>query len=366
MPFYIVQKGGYHGRAQKDATKFWKFARKLSVRQVIRSRSRQDQSSSGAFFVSVLVFHSSRRRSQAKFDKNDLHRRPEFEERVPAPAPAHLQTKHEEHRVKVEQEANQPETPITYIPRHLRQQTATAANPQTPTRVTPQRASTPASGSGTVETPANRGPSHTNVTKPNALATPTQTPVRVQRPPPPRAPPTRPVVSSPLARIPSAPERNVSVPGPMPPRASSVDRADQPIQNVGQASANVSTFEDYDDEFPLNTQDVLMATMDFDELERLIDYDEGVGGVSISELDAGLELDSADLSTAVVPLSEPQVHDRAASGSSVGSSLSGPSKAQPRDGTPSSVSASTSNTAARPRLPSTSNFHPAGVVRFSS
>ncbi|KAG6377568.1 hypothetical protein JVT61DRAFT_15384 [Boletus reticuloceps] len=266
----------------------------------------------------------------AKFDKNDLYRRPEFQERIPdtpAPAPNGQAStiRHDEPRIKLDHEGNQPETPITYVPRHLRQGMAAAAQQaraHTPARAPPV---------GTIESPANRGPPPIDdAPKANGLATPVQTPARGQRPPPPQAPPPRVVATSPLARMTSAPERSVSFAEPvsMPARAGSADAADQTMQHNDQATGLAD--DEYEDAFPLSTQDgAFLATVDLGEgdLGRPIDFDEGMGGVSImdaSEIEP--ELDSAERSPVVLPQPQPRVRDRTGSGSSAGSSSSGLAK----------------------------------------
>ena len=250
------------------------------------------------------------------------------------------------------------------------------------------------SGSGTIEA----RPPPVEAPKPNALATPIQTPVRAQRPPLPRAPPPRPLATSPLARIPSAPERSVSFAESMPvlARASSADSADHAMHDTnGQGN------DEDEDAFPLSTQDgAFLAAVDLGEgdLGRPIDFDEGMGGVSMMDTSA-LE---PELPVAL-PLPEPQTRDRAGSGSSAGSSSGGPCKTnarndaqgqpaakppstsanaepkasgsggqpQPRSGPPNTASASTSSTSSTRAGPSVrtsmGGFHfPPGMVRLSS
>ena len=314
-------------------------------------------------------------------------------------------TRQEEPRIKVEHEGNQPKTPITYVPRHLRQEMAAAAQAQTPTRAPatpPQRASTSGSGSGTIEaSPANRGPPPAEAPEANGLVTPIQTPTRAQRPPPPpRGPAPRAVATSPLARMTSAPERSVSFvePTSMPARAASADGADQMTHDVDPANHQGNDNDDDDDAFPLSTQDdAFFATVDLGEGDfgRPIDFDEGMGGVSMmdaSKLEP--ELDSAERSPAVLPQPQPQVRDRTGSGSSAGSSSSGPGKVnmrneapparpspsitghaepnasasgrqpQNRSGIPNTGSTS-STRAARPPMTSVGGFnYPSGMVRL--
>ncbi|KAG9313572.1 hypothetical protein JVU11DRAFT_5901 [Chiua virens] len=220
----------------------------------------------------------------AKFDKNELYRRPEFEDHissapVQAPVPGPSSIKHDEPRVKVEQEGQQPETPIKYIPRHLRQEMATAqAQAQTPVH-TPQlhgaaRPNAQASGSCTTNTPANRGPISGNPPKPNSLPTPIQTPTNVQHPLPPR----------PIATSPLAPEHSVSFVEPV---LAHVETVDQDMGNISEQNfkSSVDDDDDDDDQFPISTQDgVLFAAVDLGDLGRPIDFDEGIGSESVLDL----------------------------------------------------------------------------------
>lgn len=413
---FLVQEGGNHGRAKTDPSKFRKFTWELLVRQVVCARGRQDQSSSGVFTMSVKMSILIQPTSQAKFDKNELYRRPEFEERVPdSPLPAPhgqtavpelLSTRREEPRVKVEHEAHQPETPITYVPRHLRQEVAAAAAQQTQT---PARAfvvpphprphahtTASASGSGTIDAPADRCPPPVDAPKLNGLATPIQTPMRAQRPPLPRAPVPRAVATSPLARIRSAPERSASFAEPMPARVGSGNAADDTGQCNGQG------VDEDDDAFPLSTQDdAFLATVDLGEgdLGRPIDFDEGVGSVSM--MDTSVLEQPESLPVLPLPQNQHQVRDRTGSESNAGSSSGGPPKTsmrnemqvqpvakppwseeqgqpQPRSGPQSSTASmstpSTSSTRAgppgqdikRPVTTSMGGFHfPPGTVRRS-
>lgn len=272
--------------------------------------------------------HAHSTTSQPKFDKNELYRRPEFEERVPdTPPPAP-----KEHRVKVEHEIHQPETSITYVPRHLRQEMAAAQQPQaqiparaiaTPPHGAPSRphAHTTASGSSAMNAPVNRAPS-VGVPKTSGLVTPIQTPMQAQRPPPPQPP----AATSPLSRMRSAPERSVpcAEPAPAPARAGSVDAVNQDIISDGQA--NGQSVDEDEDPFPLSTQDdAFLATVDLGEgdLGRPIDFDEGVGGVSV--MDASVPEQDSE-SSGVLPLPEYQVCGRAGNESSAGSSSGAPSK----------------------------------------
>jgi DNA repair and recombination protein RAD52 len=223
---------------------------------------------------------------------------------------------------------------------------AAAQQAQTPARAPatpPQRApthshahaSTSGSGSGTIEAQANRGPPPVDAPKSNGLATPIQTPARAQHPAPPRAPLPRAFATSPLARIPSAPERSVSFAKVMPAsaRASSADAADQAMRHTDEGNGRGN--DEDDDPFPLSTQDdAFLATVDLGEgdLGRPIDFDEGVVGVSM--MDSSVlepELDSAERSPVALPQPEPQVRDRVGSGPSAGSSSGGPSKMNTRN-----------------------------------
>ena len=203
----------------------------------------------------------------------------------------------------------------------------------------------------------------------------------------------------------SAPERSVSFAKLMP-RANSADSADQTTRHTdeGNGQGNV---ED-DDPFPLSTQDdAFLATVDLGEgdLGRPIDFDEGMGGVSMMDTSVlEPELDSAERSPVALPRSEPQLRDRVGSGPSAGSPSGGPSKMntrndgqaqpaakppstsanvepkastsggqpQPRSGPPNTASASASSTlstrAGPSARPSMGGFHlpPAMVRPFSS
>ena len=280
---------------------------------------------------------------QAKFDKNELYRRPEFEETAPdAPPPAsrgqvmgpQVSVRCEEPRIKIERENHEPETPITYVPRHLRQEMATAAEraqAQTPARVAPVQGAPPrphaptTPGLGSNAIGANRGLSSVDTPKPNGLVTPIQTPMLAQRPPPPRAPSPRVVATLPLARTRNTPELNVSfaepIPVDVPAGAESTDATDDASQGNDQVV-------DDDDGFPLSTQEgVFFATVDLGDgdLGRPIDFDEGISSVNMMEtsvLEQGPE---------PRPLHQHQVRDRAMSGLSVGSTSGGPSHTSMRN-----------------------------------
>ena len=300
----LVQEGGNHGCTQTHPPKFRKFTWKLSVRQVVCAGSRQDQGPPGMFTVPVEVYTLIQSTFQAKFDKNELHRRPEFEDRVsesPVPhgqaAGASSSTKNKEPRVKVEHESHKAEVPIAYVPRHLRQEMAVAQHAQAQAQTPVSAVSSPSheapphtlthmsasgSGSDTASTPANRGSPSVNTPKSHGLATPIQTPTQPQRPPPPRVPPPRAVATSPLARMRSAPEPSAPpMPPPMPARAESADPMDD--TDLGNRQA---IDKDDDDAFPISTQDdAFLATVDLGEgdLGRPIDFDEGVGSVSVMD-----------------------------------------------------------------------------------
>lgn len=230
-------------------------------------------------------------------------------------------TKHGEPCIKVEHEAHQPETPITYVPRHLRQEMAAAAQ-QAQAQTPPHRAPThtpihaSTSGSGMNNAPGNRDP--VDATKPSGLTTPIQTPVQAPRPPPPRAPPPRTVATSSLARMRSVPERSVSFAESMPTRAGSADTADQDMDDTVQINGEGN--DEDEDVFRLSTQDdAFLATVDLGEgdLGRPIDFEEGMSGVSVmdtSVLEPGRDV--AEQLPAVAlpqPQPQPQVRDRAGS-----------------------------------------------------
>lgn len=307
---------------------------------------------------SLLLKHlcSSKHRFQAKFDKNELYRRPEFEERIPdtpathgqAAVPESPSTTREQPRIKVEREDHQPETPITYVPRHLRQEMAAAAAQQAQAQAPARALATPphrapahphahaltsGSGSDTTGAPANRGPPSVDVPKRSGLATPIQTPAQALRPPPPQAPPPRAIATSPLARIRSAPERSVSFTEPMPTRADSADAVgqdmDDALQGYGGGGRRNDENED-EDPFPLSTQDdAFLATVDLGEgdLGRPIDFEEGMGGVSM--MDAAVFEPGPEY--AAPPQPQPQVRDRAGSGTNAVSLSGGVPKTSTRN-----------------------------------
>ena len=252
---------------------------------------------------------------------------------------------------------------------------AQQAPAQTPTRVLatpPQRASTP--GSGTIEAPTNRVPPSVDTPKPSGLATPIQTPARVQRPPPPvpRAPPPRAVATSPLARAPSAPERGVSFAKPMPmqARASSADAADQVTNDTNQGHVQGNEESESEDAFPLSTQDdAFFATVDLGEgdLGRPIDFDEGIGGVSV--MDESVfepELDSVERSSVAPPQPQHQVRDGARCGSSAGSSSGAPPKMNERNPTSANPEPHASGSGVHPHLRSGPSHAASASMSMSS
>ncbi|KAG8216726.1 Rad52/22 family double-strand break repair protein-domain-containing protein [Butyriboletus roseoflavus] len=300
-----------------------------------------------SFKTSMLIA----RRFQAKLDKNDLYRRPEFEEHMPdAPAPQRQatvpepsSTRHDEPRIKLEHQAHQPETPITYVPRHLRQEMAAAAQQAqasahtlaTPPHRAPTHSHTRAStsGSGTNDATANR--SLVDAPKPSGLTTPIQT-VQAPTPPPPRA--SRDIAACSDAQCPGA--------------QRSADAADQDMDDTAQGEGD----EEDEDAFRLSTQDgAFLATVDLGEgdLGRPIDFEEGIGGVGVGVMDAlVLELgpDSAGQSPAVVP-PQPQPQPQPAAKPPLStwgstdpnvSASGGQPRPQPRSGPPITASASTS------------------------
>ncbi|KAF8842441.1 hypothetical protein BDN67DRAFT_965772 [Paxillus ammoniavirescens] len=260
----------------------------------------------------------------AKFDKSDLYRRPEFEEKpdistTPAPAPVpqampEPTTKREDKLyIKTEPQTPQGETPITYVPRHLRQEIAAAGqSPSTPTHKDPARAST--SRSRTTDTPPNRGPQSLGVQKLAGLNTPIQTPSG--RPSIQSHAQYRQTERHPLAREPPT-ERKVSF-ADVPPQANAADDYQVDLPGVG----------DGEDSFHINSEDdAFLAAVDLGEgdLGRPIDFEEGLGSVDTLN-DSMIEGEQAEIRSNVAaqsPIIRPapaQVHGRASSGSSSGGS----------------------------------------------
>ncbi|KAH0825723.1 hypothetical protein J3R83DRAFT_9967 [Lanmaoa asiatica] len=291
----------------------------------------------------------------AKFDKNELYRRPEFEERMtdaPHGQAAVLEpssSKRDEPRVKVEHKLHQPGTPITYVPRHLRQEMVAAA--QQAQAQAPARA---------LATPPHNPPTHPHAHASTSVSgTIDASTNRAQPPPPPRGPPPRVVATSPHHRLLGcAVPRNVarlSASQCMPVRAGSADAADQDMCDTVQGNSHGN--DEDEDAFPLSTQDdaLFLATVDLGEgdLGRPIDFEEGIGGVSMvdsSMLEPGL--DCAGESPAAPPQPHPQVRDRAGSGSSAGESSGGPPKTKEAQAQP----------AAKPPLSTSTNGNGNGHV----
>ena len=112
-----------------------------------------------------------------------------------------------------------------------------------------------------------------------------------------------------------------------------------------------------DDAFPLTTQDdARPATVDLGEGNpgRPIDFDEGMGGMSIMVTPvAEPELDSTERSPVALPQPEHQVRGRAGSEPSAGSSSGGPSKVNTRNDAQAQPAAGPPNTASASSTPST-------------
>ncbi|KIK93416.1 hypothetical protein PAXRUDRAFT_829009 [Paxillus rubicundulus Ve08.2h10] len=261
----------------------------------------------------------------AKFDKSDLYRRPEFEEKpnmstTPAPAPVpqampEPTTKRgDELHIKPEPQTPQGETPMSYVPRHLRQEIAAAQQlPSTPTHKTTAREST--SGSRTTDTPPKRGPRSLGVQKLAGLNTPIQTP--------PGGPPMqshaqyRQTERHPLARE-AHTERKASF-SDVPPQVNAADDSQVDFPSIG----------DGEDSFHINSEDdAFLAAVDLGEgdLGRPIYFEEGLVSTDIlNDLMIGGRQEGMQLNvTAKSPIIEPapaQLHGRAnSSGSSLGGS----------------------------------------------
>ncbi|KAG2156733.1 Rad52/22 family double-strand break repair protein-domain-containing protein [Suillus bovinus] len=205
----------------------------------------------------------------AKFDKSELYRRPEFDDTkpniassIPMAAPASVQTAPQTpaitpdvkaNRVAVKSEPLQgAETPIAYIPRHLRQEMASGASGSTSTSATPicnDQASWNCQGTT------------------NGLNTPIHTPVQ-------RAGNTnrgqyRQTAPSPLVQ----PEQR---------RVSFTEPAAEPpsADEIGLPVADETSYsiDSEDDEFYANVD------LGDGDLGRPIDFEEGMGGVSVSDV----------------------------------------------------------------------------------
>lgn len=198
----------------------------------------------------------------AKFDKSELYRRPEFDDTKPnisgnasKVAPASVQTAHQTH-VKVDTVVVKSEpvlgagASITYVPRHIRQEMTAGANGATST--TPGR-NDQAPGNGRSTT--------------NGLNTPIHTPA--QRAGNANRGQYRQTAPSPLAQ---PEQRRVSFaePAAEPPPA---DEAEIPA--VDETSYSIDSD---DDEFYANVD------LGDGDLGRPIDFEEGMGGVSVSDV----------------------------------------------------------------------------------
>ncbi|KAG1876262.1 hypothetical protein F4604DRAFT_688031 [Suillus subluteus] len=203
----------------------------------------------------------------AKFDKSELYRRPEFDDTKPniagsisVAAPTSVQTAPQTpaiasdvntNKVVVKSEPPQgAEAPITYIPRHLRQEMASGASGSTST--TPIR-NDQVSGSGHGTT--------------NGLNTPIHTPV--QRAGNANRGQYRQTAPSPLVQ---PEQRRVSFtePAAEPPP---VDEVELPV-----ADETSYSIDSEDDEFYANVD------LGDGDLGRPIDFEEGMGGVSVSDV----------------------------------------------------------------------------------
>lgn len=202
--------------------------------------------------------------AKAKFDKSELYRHPEFDdtkpnivstsESTPASVPTALRTTTIAQGVKTSpvlvkcEAAQEAETPITYIPRHLRQAMAASTAGATPT------------------TPSHNEQALKNAHRTtNGLNTPILTPV--QQTVNPNRGQYRRAEPSPLAQ---PEQRRVSFTGPA---AAQVDEVEIPAADESSYSI------DSDD-------DAFYANVDLGDgdLGRPIDFEEGLGGVSVSDV----------------------------------------------------------------------------------
>jgi DNA repair and recombination protein RAD52 len=217
--------------------------------------------------------------------------------------------------IKTEPQTPQGETPITYVPRHLRQEIAAAQqSPSTPTHKDPARTST--SGSRTTDTPPNRGPQSLGVQKLAGLNTPIQTPPG--RPPIQSHAQYRQAERHPIAREPPT-ERKVSFAG-VPHQANAADDSQADLPGVGVG--------DGEDSFHINSEDdAFLAAVDLGEgdLGRPIDFEEGLGSVDTlnDSMIGGEQEEMRSNVAAQSPIIQPapaQAHGRASSGPSSGGS----------------------------------------------
>ncbi|KAH7887038.1 hypothetical protein F5I97DRAFT_1808234, partial [Phlebopus sp. FC_14] len=213
----------------------------------------------------------------AKFDKDELYRRPEFEEvkpkmrstpiSVPSPAPPNIpevkKGMNNENPIKSEVPS---EKPISYVPRHLRQEVTSAA------QKTDQKNNVQANSSGQQinATPSStHSPQNFGASKSTGLNTPIQTPAlkqinqaRGQY---------RQAEQSPLARQ-QPTERKVSF-------------ATVPQNNAKSPLVDIPAIDDGEDLFSINSEeDAFLAAVDLGEgdLGRPIDFEEGMGGESVN------------------------------------------------------------------------------------
>ena len=269
---WTVQEGGRYGCSQAHTAEFRKLAWKLFVRQNICSGSCQDQSSTracGLYVDSQITEHG-----QAKFNKDELYRRPEFADPKPAlpseppPPPALAQhpqagpsnpgpTREENPPAKPESASEQAEKPIAYIPRHLRQDVA----PSTIQQATSLKEGFSVQRTKEPPLAANRP----GAQQPTGLHTPIQTPA--QRIP---AQARRHNEQSPLARQQPQKRREISA-------EAAEGEYDSPVDLPSLGG---------EENYGLNSEDdAFLAAVDLGDgdLGRPIDFEEGIGGVSVMD-----------------------------------------------------------------------------------
>ncbi|KAG6331988.1 hypothetical protein ID866_7100 [Astraeus odoratus] len=244
----------------------------------------------------------------AKFDKTDLHRRPEFEdtkpnvpsETTPPPAPPQQAASnsggsvHEEKPpLKTEAPPGLDVKPMAYVPRHLRQGVASAAQQNTAVKEMAQSSSRPRIEEPSLaKKPAAEQPA-------TGLHTPIRTPA--QRP------------AQQASSRHHAVERSLLAQNHLQDHTASIEAAD-PVDDV---PVDLPCTQD---NYGLNSDDeAFLAAVDLGEgdLGRPIDFDEGLGAVSVvddSILEPGQESRPASARSPVIQ--HPQVQARSTNGSS--------------------------------------------------
>ncbi|KAF9239837.1 hypothetical protein BU15DRAFT_46348 [Melanogaster broomeanus] len=255
----------------------------------------------------------------AKFDKNDLYRRPEFQETkpdvstTPPPAPALRAVsgptiKHEEKpHIKTELPTPQSETPIAYVPRHLRQEVAAAQQTHpTPTHI--DSAQAPTSKSRTTDVSSNRELQSISAQKPTGLNTRMKTQVRGPQ-------------------IQSRAQYRQTEHAREPPIGRKLSVPDVPLAD--DSAVDLPGISDGDESFNLNSEDdAFLAAVDLGEgdLGRPIDFEEGLGGGASMLNDSmmgGEEEEIRPNGAVQSPVAQPapaHLHGRASNGSTSGAS----------------------------------------------